>query len=245
MIKSYSSQNEELLIRVKDGDEEARKLLIVENMGLVYNVVKRFLGRGYDEDDLIQIGSIGLIRAVERFDLSFDVKFSTYAVPMIIGEIKRFIRDDGIIKVSRSLKEMAYNAGKVREKLIDETGTEPTLTKIAEIMKVNPDELSVAIESQIQPQSLYLTYDDGRSEGNCLLDRLESKNDEIGNMVNKVTIRQILNELEGRDRQLIHMRYYDMKTQAQTAEKLGISQVQVSRLEKKILLEMRKKLNND
>ncbi len=245
MIKSYSSQNEELLIKVKEGDEEARKLLIVENMGLVYNVVKRFLGRGYDEDDLIQIGSIGLIRAVERFDLSFDVKFSTYAVPMIIGEIKRFIRDDGMIKVSRSLKEMAFNAGKVREKLIDETGTEPTLTKIAEIMKVNPDDLSIAIESQIQPQSLYHTYDDGKSESVCLLDRLESKNDEIGNMVNKVTVRQIIDELEARDRQLIHMRYYDMKTQAQTAKKLGISQVQVSRLEKKILSEMRKKLNSD
>ena len=245
MIKSYSSQNEELLIKVKDGDEDARKLLIVENMGLVYNVVKRFSGRGYDEEDLIQIGSIGLIRAVERFDLSYDVKFSTYAVPMIIGEIKRFIRDDGIIKVSRSLKEMAYNAGKIREKLIDETGAEPTITKIAEIMKVNPDELSVAIESQIQPQSIYMTYDDGKSESSCLLDRLESKNDEIGSMVNKVTVRQIINELEGRDRQLIHMRYYDMKTQAQTAELLGISQVQVSRLEKKILSEMRKKLNND
>lgn len=245
MIKSYSSQNEELLIRAKKGDEEARKLLVVENMGLVYNVVKRFSSRGYDEEDLIQIGSIGLIRAVERFDLSFDVKFSTYAVPMIIGEIKRFIRDDGIIKVSRSLKEMAYNAGKVRDMLIEETGTEPTVTKIAEIMKVSPDELSVAIESQVQPQSIYMTYDDGKSEGTCLLDRLECKNDEIGAMVNKVTIRQILNELEGRDRQLIHMRYYDMKTQAQIAEKLGISQVQVSRLEKKILLDMRKKLNND
>ncbi len=245
MIKSYSSQNEELLIKAKEGDEEARKLLIVENMGLVYSVVKRFSGRGYEEEDLIQIGSIGLIRAVERFDLSFDVKFSTYAVPLIIGEIKRFIRDDGIIKVSRSLKEMAYNAGKIREKLIDETGTEPSLTKIAEIMKVSPDELSIAIESQVQPQSIYMTYDDGKSEGACLLDRLECKNDEIGSMVDKVTIRQILGELDGRARQLIHMRYYDMKTQAQTAEKLGVSQVQVSRLEKKILLDMRKKLNND
>lgn len=245
MIKSYATDNEELLKKAKNGDNEARKLLIVENMGLVYNVVKRFLGRGYDEEDLTQIGSIGLIRAVERFDLSYNVKFSTYAVPMIIGEIKRFIRDDGIIKVSRSLKEMAYNASKVREKLIKETGDEPTLTKIAELMKVTTEELSLAIESQAKPHSIYESFDNGKAEGVCLADRLESKSDEIGNMVNRVTLKQLLGELSERDKKLMHMRYYNMKTQAQTAEMLGISQVQVSRLEKKILNEMRKKLKND
>ncbi len=245
MIKSYSADNDELLKRVKKGDDEARNSLIIENMGLVYSVVKRFTGRGYDEDDLIQIGSIGLIRAVERFDLSFGVKFSTYAVPMIIGEIKRFIRDDGIIKVSRSLKELAYNAGKVREKLMKDTGDEPTITQIAELMKVSPAELSLAIESQTKPQSIYATFDDGKSESPCLLDRLVSDRDDIDGMVNRVTIQQIMNELSGRDKQLMYMRYFQMKTQAQTALKLGLSQVQVSRLEKKILTEMRKKLKSD
>ena len=245
MIKSYAADNEELLRRVKEGDIEAREKLIVENMGLVYNVVKRFSGRGYDDEDLVQIGSIGLIRAVERFDLAFEVKFSTYAVPMIIGEIKRFIRDDGIIKVSRSLKELSYNASKVREKLIRERGDEPTVTQIAEEMKVSTAELSLAIESQVQPQSIYESFDNGKSEGACLADRLESNRDDIGLMVNRITVRQILSELSERDKLLMHMRYFKMKTQAETAEVLGLSQVQVSRLEKKILTEMRKKLKSD
>lgn len=242
MIKDFTSENEELLKKVADGDEVAREELIVRNMGLVHSVVKRFVGRGYDIDDLTQIGSIGLIRAAERFNAEFGVKFSTYAIPMIIGEIKRFIRDDGMIKVSRGLKETAIKAMSVKERLCANTGCEPSIAEIAAEIGISAADLAVAMESQVRPQSIYASADDGTSEMNPLIDKIESKRDEIGDMVNKVTLRQMICELKERDKKIVYMRYFKMKTQAQTAEMLGISQVQVSRLEKKILAEMRKKL---
>lgn len=243
MIENHTVKNEELLCRVADGDIEARNELVMNNMGLVYSIVQRFLNRGYDRDDLVQIGSIGLIRASERFDSSFGVKFSTYAVPMIIGEIKRFMRDDGIIKVSRSLKEISTKAKAVMEQTEKETGKEASVSEIADILGITPSELAAALESGLPPRSIYTSNDDGNSEGVPLVERLESDKDDVDEAVNRLTLKQIMGELKERDLQIVHMRYFEMKTQMQTAEKLGISQVQVSRLEKKILSEMRKKLN--
>ena len=244
-IKDFTSENEALLQKVTEGDENAREELIVRNMGLVHSVVKRFLGRGYDVEDLTQLGSIGLIKAAEKFDTSYDVKFSTYAVPMIIGEIKRYLRDDGMIKVGRGLKETAIKAMSVKERLTAVKGNEPTIAEIADEIGISASDLAVALESQVRPQSIYASTDDGISEINPLIDKIESKQDEIGDMVNKVALRQMIGELKDRDKKIVYMRYFQMKTQAQTAEMLGISQVQVSRLEKKILSDMRKKLSDE
>ena len=244
-IKDFTSENEALLQKVTEGDENAREELIVRNMGLVHSVVKRFMGRGYDVEDLTQIGSIGLIKAAEKFDISYNVKFSTYAVPMIIGEIKRYLRDDGMIKVGRGLKETAIKAMSVKERLTAVKGNEPSIAEIADEIGISASDLAVALESQVRPQSIYASTDDGISEINPLVDKIESKQDEIGDMVNKVALRQMIGELKDRDKKIVYMRYFQMKTQAQTAEMLGISQVQVSRLEKKILSDMRKKLSDE
>lgn len=241
MIKDRVEDNEALLKKAAEGDRAARDRVIVNNMGLVYSVVKRFIGRGYERDDLIQIGSIGLIRAVERFDAGFGVKFSTYAVPMIIGEIKRFIRDDGIIKVSRSLKETATTAAGVAAEIENETGREATLAEIALRMDISAAELAVAIDSRRPPRSIYSPVDLGDGEGKTIGDKIECERDEIGHMLKKLLIEELTAELDDRERTIVNMRYFRHKTQTETAQKLGISQVQVSRLEKKILLRLRRK----
>lgn len=239
MTKRSASENTELLKRAADGDKSARDELVLNNMGLVYSVVKRFGGRGYERDDLIQIGSIGLIRAAERFDLSFGVQFSTYAIPMIIGEIKRFIRDDGIIKVSRSLKETAAAAARARKDIEASAGREATVGEIAERIGVTPEELASAIDSQQPPQSIYAAADNGMSEFKTLADKIESKGNEIEHMLGRVLVEELIKSLSSRDKMIVDMRYFKNKTQAETAKMLGISQVQVSRLEKKILLNLR------
>lgn len=242
MSKNHTTDNALLLRRLKEGDESAKNELVSQNMGLVHSVVKRFSGRGCEVEDLTQIGAIGLIRAAERFDTSYNVKFSTYAIPMIIGEIKRFLRDDGIIKVSRSIKEIGIKAERVREKIIFETGKEPTITEISKRLDISPSELSLAIEAKSPPQSIDAKYDCGDGEGSAVIDRLESEKDEIATMIDKVSLRQIITELDERDREIIKLRYFVGITQSETAVRLGISQVQVSRLEKKILKSMRNKM---
>lgn len=242
MNKDFAADNAELLRRAADGDEDARSKLVTQNMGLVHSVVRRFLNRGHEAEDLFQIGCIGLIRAAERFDAGFGVQFSTYAVPMIIGEIKRFIRDDGIIKVSRSLKDTAVRAMRVKESMIRATGREPSVAEIADEMGMSSAELAAALEAQVKPESLYMTADDGNSESRQLIDRIESRTDEVGDMLNRLLVQQTVEELDDRDKTIVYLRYFRQKTQAQVAAKLGISQVQVSRLEKKILLKMREKI---
>ncbi len=239
MIKNFAAENAELLKKAADGDAAARDEIVIKNMGLVKSVVRRFDGRGYETEDLFQIGCVGLIRAAERFDSSFGVQFSTYAVPMIIGEIKRFIRDDGIIKVSRSLKDIAYRAAQIKEKKIKETGQEPSVLQIAEEMGISSAELAVALDSQLKPQSIYMTADEKDGEGRELLEKIESPEDGVEEMLNKMLIKQIMSKLDKRERAIVTLRYFERSTQAQVAEFLGISQVQVSRLEKKILQKMR------
>ncbi len=224
------------------GDEEATNILVKENMGLIRLTLKRFLGRGYDAEDLFQIGAIGLIKAIRRFDLNYDVKFSTYAVPMIMGEIKRYIRDDGIIKVSRSIKELSYKVSSVRETLIRETGEEPTISQIAKKVGVTAEEVSTAIEATARPDSIYSTIDDGNQEGQALIDRIESPTNYEDETVDKILISSMLKDFPQREQKIIILRYFRRKTQAQIAAMLGISQVQVSRIEKKVLHKMREKL---
>jgi RNA polymerase sporulation-specific sigma factor len=233
-----------LIIKAKAGDKQAQSVLVEKNVGLVWSIVKRFQNRGYEVDDLFQIGSIGLIKAINKFDASYDVKFSTYAVPMIIGEIKRFIRDDGIIKVSRSLKEISSKARITKEIMTKELGREPTINEIAQHMNISPEELVMAIEAGCTPESLYSTIGEGDNSPILLIDRIDAadNNSSEVDLIDKIAIRQILDTLDTRERQIIILRYFKEKTQVQIAKLLGISQVQVSRIEKKILRDIKLKM---
>lgn len=242
--REYNRDLEGLLARAREGDKCAQSAIAEENMGLVRSVVKRFENRGHDCEDLFQIGCIGLIKAIKNFDSEYGVKFSTYAVPMIMGEIKRFIRDDGIIKVSRSLKELAINAMRLREQLEKEHGAEPTVRELALQLGVSPEELATALEAGVKPESIYSTRDDGGKEMRAPVERLESGENSENDIVNRLLVRGLLDGLEVRERTIIVMRYFKGKTQAQIAEMLGISQVQVSRIEKKVLGLMRESLED-
>ena len=222
-----------------DGDETARVQLVEENVGLVWCVVRRFYGRGVEPDDLFQIGSIGLLKAIDKFDVSFDVKFSTYAVPMISGEIKRFLRDDGMIKVSRSLKELSYKAYLVREKMQERLFREPTLEELAFEMQVAKEDLVMALDASNEVESLYKPV--YQKDGNevALLDKLEEKEAPEEKILNRMLLKQLLDGLPQDARQLIYLRYFANKTQTEVGQELGISQVQVSRMEKKILKTLR------
>ncbi len=229
-----------LIRQAHDGDKEAREQLVEENVGLIWCVVKRFCGRGVDADDLFQIGSIGLIKAIDKFDLSFDVKFSTYAVPMISGEIKRFLRDDGMIKVSRSLKELAYRTFQVREELMDQYGREPTLEELAETLQVEKEEIVQAMEAGSEVESIYKPIHQGESSEIRLVDKLEEKEQQEEKILNRMMLKQLLETLDKEERQLIYLRYFQNQTQSAVGKKLGISQVQVSRLEKRIIQNLRR-----
>lgn len=231
-----------LIQAAHEGDKEARDRLVSENMGLVWSIVRRFERRGYEMEDLFQIGSIGLIKAIDKFDLSFDVKFSTYAVPMITGEIKRFLRDDGMIKVSRSIKETAMRARCMRERLSDELGREPTMEELAKALDICVEELAAAMEAGAEVESIYKPIYHGDGAPIHLIDRLEEESNQNEAVLNRMVLRSLLEELEPQERKIITMRYFLEQTQTQIARELGISQVQVSRMEKKILNRMREKL---
>ena len=224
-----------LIQRSHEGDKAAREQLVEENVGLIWCVVKRFYGRGLENEDLFQIGSIGLLKAIDKFDLSYDVKFSTYAVPMISGEIKRFLRDDGMIKVSRTLKELSYKIFQTREKLLDLLGREPTIEELAEKMQIDKEEIVEALEAGSEVESIYKPIH--QKEGNeiRLMDKLEEKEHREEKILDHMLLQQLLGTLEKEERTLIYMRYFQDKTQSQVGKELGISQVHVSRMEKKIM----------
>jgi len=224
------------------GDKEARDTIIQENMGLVYSIVKRFQNRGVEIEDLFQIGCIGLMKAVDKFDNSYDVKFSTYAVPMITGEIKRFLRDDGMIKVSRSMKEMASKAYHAREQLEKSLGREPALSEVAGVLETSEEELVAAMEAGAEIESLYQTIYKGDGNDISLMDKIEEKEDKQEMLLNRMLLEEVLGDLEGKERELIYKRYFQEKTQNAIAKEMGMTQVQVSRMEKKILLGLRGKL---
>lgn len=231
-----------LIGRVQQGDKEARDILVEKNMGLVRSIVKRFANRGVETEDLIQIGCIGLLKAIDKFDLSYDVKFSTYAVPMITGEIKRFLRDDGMVKVSRSLKEIAMKAYGAREELLAKEGREPGTEEIAEALGISREELVLAMESGAQVESLQKTIYESDGSDIYLEDRLPQEKNQQEAVLNRMLLEQILGTLDARERELIYLRFFQEKTQSYIAEKMGMSQVQVSRTEKKILKRLREKL---
>lgn len=230
-----------LIKRSHEGDKEARGQLVEENVGLVWCVVKRFYGRGVDAEDLFQIGSIGLLKAIDKFDLSYDVKFSTYAVPMISGEIKRFLRDDGMIKVSRSLKELSCKIFQTRELLVGTLGREPTIEELSEKMQVDKEEIVQAMEAGGEVESLYKPIHQKEGNEMRLMDKLEEKEQREEKILDRMLLKQLLETLDKEERQLIYLRYFADQTQSAVGKKLGISQVQVSRMEKRIMEELRKR----
>ena len=228
-----------LIKQAHDGDPEAREQLVLKNVGLVWSIVRRFAGRGHELEDLYQIGCIGLIKAIDKFNLEFDVKFSTYAVPMITGEIKRFLRDDGMIKVSRSLKELGIRVSSVREQMTWELGREPGLDELANRVGASREEVAASIEASTEVESIDKNVGNGEDQNLRLLDKLPDQREEQEQLLNRMVLGQILNLLEEKDREIIVRRYFENQTQSQIAADLHISQVQVSRLEKKILRKMR------
>ena len=231
-----------LIGRSHQGDKEARDTLFKENTGLIYSVAKRFLGRGVEMEDLFQIGSIGLLKAVDHFDPSYEVRFSTYAVPMIVGEIKRFLRDVGILKVSRSLKENCGRIYQAKEKLEKELGREPGLDEIAAEVELSLEEVILALESTAEVESLHKTIYQGDGNDISLMDRLPEKENGQEQALDRIFLDEMLQSLDARERQLIGMRYFQNRTQTEIAAELGVSQVQVSRMEKRILKKLKEKI---
>ena len=228
-----------LITKSQQGDKKARDTVFEENTGLIYSVAKRFVGRGVEMEDLIQIGSIGLLKAVDHFNASFEVKFSTYAVPMIAGEIKRYLRDDGILKVSRSLKENCVRIYSAREKLEKELGREPVMEEIAQSAQLSVDEVVMSLESGAEVESLHKLIYQGDGNDISLMDRLQEKENGQDAALNRIFLDEILKKLDARERQLIYMRYFKDMTQTEIAAEMGVSQVQVSRMEKRILKQLK------
>ena len=238
------TENEVLIEHMQAGEKEVREVLIEQNLGLVHHIVKRFLNRGYDTDDLFQIGVIGLIKAIDKFDPSFDVKFSTYAVPLIAGEIKRFLRDDGMVKVSRTLKENGSRVKYARERLSLRLNREPTLQEVSKEAGLTIEEVILAMEANVQVESIYQSVYQNDGNEIYMVDQLADKGkDEQEKMLNHLVIKQLIEGLPETEQKLIRLRYYQDKTQTEVAKMLGISQVQVSRMEKKILLGLRERMN--
>ena len=230
--------------KAQSGDKNALEELIEENNGLIWSIVKRFYGRGHEPEDLYQIGCLGFIKSIKRFNTDFEVKLSTYAVPYMIGEIKRYIRDDGPVKVSRSIKDLGIKIRELQKEKINKEGKEPKIQEIAKELNVDLDDVILAMEATNSVESIegtkHINNKDGKSIS--LLDTLSTEKNEEETITNKLAIGQLLKELKDREKEIILLRYYKEKTQAQVAKILGISQVQVSRLERKILENMKRKM---
>ena len=230
------------IIKAQNGNDDAMAKMVENNNGLIWSIVKRFKDRGYELEDLYQIGAIGFIKSIKKFDTSFEVKLSTYAVPYIIGEIKRFLRDDGSIKVSRGLKELVAKIRDVQERYIRQKGREITITEIAKELNTTKEEIAVALDSLNPTVSIYDKVYSDEEGGIGFIDKISSGIDESEQIANKISIKNLIESLEERDKKIILLRYYKNKTQMEVAKILGISQVQVSRIEKKVLSSMKLKL---
>ena len=239
----YLSDEEvrELVKASQKGDLASRDKLVQHNIRLVWSVVQRFLNRGYEAEDLFQIGCIGLLKAVDKFDLSYDVKFSTYAVPMIIGEIQRFLRDDGMVKVSRSLKELANKVRKTRDQLSKKLNRFPTVQEIANELGVDPEEIVFAQEANRSPSSIYECVYENEGDPITLMDMISDDSESL--WFDKIALKEVINRLSKREQLIVYLRYFKDQTQSEVAKRLGISQVQVSRLEKKIISIIRNELD--
>ena len=233
-------EKEELLIKIKQGDEDARGRFIVGNLRLVLSVIQKFSGRGENADDLFQVGCVGLIKAIKNFDLSVGVKFSTYAVPMIIGEIRRYLRDYNSIRVSRSLKDIAYKALQTKENLMRESSTEPTLEQIAQKMEMDVKQISNALDAIQEPISLYEPVFSDGTDTLFVMDQVSDKKSLDENWIEEISLREAISRLSGREKSIIMLRFFQGRTQMEVANEIGISQAQVSRLEKNAIQRIRK-----
>ena len=231
-----------LIARAQAGDNSAAEQLIKDNSGLIWSVVKKFAKRGYEPDDLYQIGSIGLLKCIRKFDSGYDVKFSTYAIPMIIGEIKRFLRDDGLIKISRPLKELATKARYVQEQLTARLGRQPTINELAGEVGADVEDLVVAMEAGLDVESLHATIYQGDGSPIYLIDKVAQSHDGGDKAIMVMALKQLIGRLKPKERQVIILRYFQDKTQMEVAKAIGVSQVQVSRIEKKVLLGLKEAL---
>ena len=241
----------ELMNMAHAGDKWARDRLVADNLGLVYAVVRRFEHRGHDREELFQIGCIGLMKAVDHFDVSLQLAFSTYAVPMITGEIRRFLRDDGMVKVSRTLKEQGYRISRARETLVSVLGREPDMAELSAATELSAEEIAMALEANREVESIYRPVYEKDGDELLMIDQVENGSNaaytgeepEKEDVLNKIVIEQLLDGLEEQERKLLTMRYFDNKTQSEVAAVLGMSQVQVSRMEKRILLRLRREMS--
>ncbi|MBR4945298.1 MAG: RNA polymerase sporulation sigma factor SigF [Peptococcaceae bacterium] len=237
-----SEESQALLLQAKAGDDAARERLINCNLRLVFNLIQRFSSRGYEMEDLFQIGTIGLIKAIDKFDTTYDVRFSTYAVPMIVGEIRRFLRDDGPIKISRSLKETGIRIRYAQEQLTKELGRAPKLNEVAEKLEITPEQLTEALEATQYLTSIHeeVYQDDG--DAIYVIDQLADR-DEDGRFLEHMALGEVMERLPEREKNILYLRFYRDKTQTEVARRIGISQVQVSRLERSALKKVREMLS--
>ena len=238
---------EEDIQKIKEaqrGDKEVLEELIEENNGLIWSIVKRFYGRGHEPDDLYQIGCLGFIKSIKRFNTDFEVKLSTYAVPYMIGEIKRYIRDDGMVKVSRSIKELGIKIGELKREYLNKKGIEISIDEIAKELKISKEDVILAEEASKKPKSIetatYTNVKDGKTIS--VLDKISTNKDEEEIITNRLTLNELISNLNKREKEIILLRFYKDKTQAEVAKILGITQVQVSRIERRILENMRTKM---
>ncbi|MBQ7499786.1 MAG: RNA polymerase sporulation sigma factor SigG [Clostridia bacterium] len=243
-----SEETRELLVRAREGDDRARQALVGGNLRLVLSIIQRFTNRREELDDLFQIGCIGLIKAIDNFNLELDVKFSTYAVPMIIGEVRRYLRDNNSIRVSRSVRDLAYRALSAKEILSREKGREPTIEEMTAYLKkqgieTTKERVVYALEAIVEPVSLYEpVFGDGAGDGTFLLDQISDARSGDESWLESIALGEAMKKLSERERSIINMRFFSGKTQMETAEEIGISQAQVSRLEKAALDKMKKQL---
>jgi len=235
-----NEEMQELFVKIKAGDKEARDKFIQGNLRLVLSIIQRFNRRGEHVDDLFQVGCIGLIKAIDNFDLNQNVRFSTYAVPMIIGEIRRYLRDNNSIRVSRSLRDIAYRALQAREQLINRNSKEPTIYEIAEELDIPKEEVVFALEAIQEPVSLFEPIYHDSSDAIYVMDQVKDEKAEDEVWLSKIALREAMEKLNSREKQIIKLRFFEGKTQMEVAEEIGISQAQVSRLEKHALRQMRK-----
>ena len=235
-------QNIELIKKAQAGDEKAKETLIEQNYPLVKSIIRRYLNKGVDYEDLFQLGCVGFMKAINNFDTNFDVKFSTYAVPMIAGEVKRFLRDDGYIKVSRALKGLCLQI-KQFIKAKQEIGETPTIEEIAKQFNIDQQEVVFALDSSKYPISIFAPLDSETEDGGTIAERIEDEN-ETENNLDHFVLKQLIQNLDENDRKIIILRYYRDKTQSEVAKIMGVSQVQVSRIENKILNNFKQNLKN-
>ena len=239
--KLSQKEQMEMLFKIKNGQIEYKDEFINANLRLVLSLIKKFNNRGENINDIFQVGVIGLIKAIDNFDITQPVQFSTYAVPMIVGEVKRYLRDNSAFRITRSLRDLAYQISQEKEKYIAQNNEEPTIDKICELVNASKEDVILAIDSMITPMSIYdSVYNDGDDQI-YLLDQLKNVKEDVENLITNISIKQMLEELNDKEKNIIQKRYFNEKTQTELAKELGVSQAQVSRIEKNALNKIKKK----